>query len=58
MTGPLNHVLVPHERFLGYQDRRRRIAAGLPERDEPPVVDVDVMPAPSPERLPERGPTR
>jgi hypothetical protein len=46
MTDSLVNVLVPYSRFLEYQDRLRRIAAELTQRDRPAKIDGDVMPVP------------
>jgi hypothetical protein len=40
MTDSLVNVLVPYSRFLECQDRRRRIAAELTRRDQPPTTDA------------------
>jgi len=47
MTDLLVNVGVPYLRFLECPDRRRRIAAELTRRDQPPTIDADVMPAPA-----------
>jgi len=47
MTDSPVHVLVPYSRFLECQDRRRKIAAELTQRDQPPTTDADVAPAPA-----------
>jgi hypothetical protein len=46
MTDSPVHVLVPYSRFLEYQDLRRRIAAELTRRDQPPTINGDAMPLP------------
>jgi hypothetical protein len=38
-------VVVPYTRFLECQDRRRRSAAGLPPRDQPPTIDAETTSA-------------
>jgi hypothetical protein len=38
MTDSLPGVLAPYERFLEFQDRRRRVAAELVERDRTRVT--------------------
>jgi len=53
MTEPLPGTVSPYERFLEYQDRRRRLAAAVPPVPPacPPVADyVDaaaMIPVPS-----------
>jgi hypothetical protein len=40
--------VVPYVRFQELQDRRRQIVAELLQRDPPPpVIDVEVQPAPA-----------
>ena len=46
-SGALGPVLVPYSRFLECQHRRHRIAAELTRRDQPSILDVDVVPAPA-----------
>jgi len=46
MTDSLINVLVPYSRFVECQDRRRRVAAELTRRDQPPTIDGDVLPMP------------
>ena len=48
---PVVHsVFVPYARFLEFQDRRDRIAAGLKHPDQPPTTGADVPPVPSEKR--------
>ena len=50
MTDSLPSVLAPYERFLEFQDRRRRVAAEFAERDRARAIDAaadQLAPAPA-----------
>jgi hypothetical protein len=47
MTDSFVNAVVPYSRFLECQDLRRRIAAELSRRDQPPTIDAGVAPAPA-----------
>jgi len=42
MTDSLANVVIPHPRFLEYQERRRSVAAALMLPDGPPTIDAVV----------------
>ena len=46
-------VIIPHGRFVEYQDRRREKAVRPVERDNPRAIDGDVMSPPFLAVLPE-----
>ena len=43
VTHLLANVVIPHSRFLKYQERRRSIAAELTPRDGPGTIDADLV---------------
>lgn len=47
MTDSLPGVLASYERFLEFQNRRRRVAAELVERDRARVTAADAAPVPA-----------
>ena len=53
MPNSLPCVVIPHCRFLAYQDQRRKKAAQAVDRTSPRRIDVGAMSAPAPVVLPE-----
>ena len=45
MTEPVPSVVTPYDRFLEYQNRRRKLAAELTEHQSP-TIDADVVSVP------------